>query len=81
MSEAKNKNIQLRVTEKEKVVIENKAASCSMPVSDLLRTAVLREDKVIILSEGGIISQKLIKLVTEIQNANKSNNMIKGMAY
>lgn len=79
MSDTRDKTINLRVSEEEKEKITQLAKSLDLDVSTLIRTAVLTDEKLMLLTGGSEIAREISKLITEFNRA--ANNGIIDKKY
>lgn len=72
MSETRGKTINIRVTESEKEKMNKIAESVSMDLSELIRIAVLTDEKLVLLPDGSVIAKGISELINKFQSASKS---------
>ena len=72
MSETRDKTINIRVSESEKIQMNKIAESVSMDLSALIRNAVLTDKKLVLLPDGSVIAKGISELINKFQSASKS---------
>ncbi len=73
MSESRDKTINIRVSETEKAEIENRARLAGTDVSTLIRSAVLTDEKLVLLQDGTQIAKGMCELVRKVQTAERND--------
>lgn len=72
MAETRNKKIEIRLSEPEKMKVEESAKCYGMNVSDFVRTLALSDKKILVLASGSEIARSLVQIHIELQNAQKN---------
>lgn len=62
----KKTEIKLRISEEEKTRMKHLADTAGITLSDLIRSAVLEENQLVFLPEGGIIINRLVEIHKEL---------------
>ncbi len=62
----KRTEIKLRISEEEKARMKHLADTAGITLSDLIRSAVLEENKLVFLPEGGAIINRLVEIHKEL---------------
>lgn len=72
MSESRDKTINIRVSENEKLQMSKIAESVNMDLSTLIRNAVLTDQKLVLLTDSSKIAKGISELITEFHSATRS---------
>lgn len=75
IEKTKSTDIKIRLSLEEKEVLKQSAESVSISMSDLIRSAIFSDEKIVLLTEGSSIAAELFRIQKELAYFHSCGNL------